>query len=236
MIDLGPAGLAAAFAAGFVTFLSPCVLPIVPGYLAFVSGLGVAEQTVLRRSVVVRTAGFVAGFSAMFIALGAGAALFGDALLAQRRLLETVAGAFLVLAGLVFLGVRLPLAVARERRFHLRTQVGPLTPVVAGVAFAVGWTPCIGPTLAGILALSAADARPAQGAVLLGAFSLGLGVPFLISGLAVDRALGVTGAMRRHSRMVGRTAGALLVVFGLLLATGALARLTARLAGVGIEV
>ncbi len=236
MIAFGPVGMAAAFAAGFVTFLSPCVLPIVPGYLAFVSGLGANEQPAQRRTVVVRTAGFVAGFTAMFVALGAGAALFGDVLLTHRRVMEVIAGAFLILAGLVYLGVRLPLAVVRERRVHLRRRVGPIAPVLAGIAFAVGWTPCIGPTLAGILTLSAANASAAQGAVLLGTFSLGLGVPFLLSGLAIDRVLGMVGALRRHSRVVGRAAGTLLVVFGVLLATGTLARIGGRLAGIGIEV
>lgn len=236
MIAFGPTAILAAFAAGFVTFLSPCVFPLVPGYLSFVCGMTFDELGAETRRVATSTALFIAGFATMFIGLGAGAAWFGDVLLTNRRSLEIVAGAFIILAGLVFAGVHLPMAVYRERRFHLRGRLGPVTPVLAGVAFAIGWTPCVGPTLAAILALSAGNASPGQGAVLLAVFSLGLGIPFLVFGLLFTRALGVAQAMRRHWRQVSVASGALLVVFGMLLASGTLATITGELARYGLEI
>jgi cytochrome c-type biogenesis protein len=234
--SFGPAAFLAAFAAGFVTFMSPCVFPLVPGYLSFVCGLTFDELGSQTRKVVLSTAAFVGGFAAMFIALGAGAAVFGDALLTNRRSLEIGAGLFIILAGLIFLGVRLPMAVYRERRFHLRERLGIFTPVIAGIAFAIGWTPCIGPTLAGILALSAGNGSPPQGAILLGVFALGLGVPFLLFGMLFTKALGLAAAMRRHWRQVSLASGGMLILFGVLLATGELGRITGQLARYGVEI
>lgn len=177
------------------------------------------------------TAAFVAGFGAMFVALGAGAAWFGDALLGNRRVLEVVAGIFIVLAGVVYAGLPLPRALLAERRLHVRGERGTiLTALGAGVAFAIGWTPCIGPTLAAILALSAHGGEPAKGAVLLGVYSLGLGMPFLLFGLAFTRMLGLVQALRHHWRLVAVGSGTLLVAFGLLLATHQLSLLTRALA------
>jgi cytochrome c-type biogenesis protein len=230
MLDFGPAAFAAAFAAGFVSFLSPCVLPLIPGYLSFVSGVGFDELGARPRRVTVATAAFVAGFGAMFVALGAGAAWFGDALLSQRRLLEVVAGVFIVLAGLMYAGAPLPRALLAERRARIGRASGAFTPALAGVAFAIGWTPCLGPTLAAILALAAGSGSANEGAVLLGVYALGLGVPFLLFGLAFTRALGLARGLRRHWRLVSLGSGSLLVVFGVLLATGQLVRLTTQLA------
>jgi cytochrome c-type biogenesis protein len=227
--ELGPAGLATAFAAGVLTFTSPCVLPLVPGYLSFVSGVGIDELGARPRRVTITTAWFVAGFAAMFVAFGAGAAWFGASLIEHRRPLEIVAGIFIVFAGLVVAGVRLPIRLLQEKRVHVGRVGGPIGPLLAGIAFAIGWTPCVGPTLAAILALSAAGASPEQGAVLLAVYSFGLGVPFLLFGLAFTRALTLVTALRRHWRVVGVASGALLVGFGLLLATGQLLELTARL-------
>ena len=230
MLEFGPAAFAAAFAAGLLSFTSPCVLPLVPGYLSYVSGVGVDELGARPRRVAITTAWFVAGFGAMFVAFGAGAALFGDVLVRHRRPLEIAAGAFIVFAGLVFAGVRLPINLLREKRLELPRATGPFAPALTGVAFAVGWTPCVGPTLAAILALSAGGASPEQGVVLLAVYALGLGVPFLLFGLAFTRALSVVRAFRRHWRLVGVTSGALLVGFGVLLASGQLFQLTTRLA------
>jgi len=230
VIDFGPAAFLAAFAAGFLSFSSPCVLPLVPAYLSLVTGLSFDELERNTRRVVPSTAAFVLGFGAMFVALGAGVGWFGDALISNRRALEIAAGVFIVFAGLVFAGAQLPLTLLREKKLSLPRGRGPLTPVLAGVAFAIGWTPCVGPTLAAILALSAGSASPTQGAVLLAVYALGLGVPFLLFGLLFTRALALTRAVRRHYRTVAIASGAMLVAFGVLLATGELTRITSRLA------
>ncbi|HVC86050.1 MAG TPA: cytochrome c biogenesis protein CcdA [Gaiellaceae bacterium] len=231
MAHFGPAALAAAFAAGFVSFLSPCVLPLIPGYLSFVSGVGFSELGAETRRVVSSTALFVSGFAAMFVALGAGAAWFGGALLENRRSLEIGAGIFIAVAGLVYAGMPLPRALLAEHKLEMpRRGSRTVTPVLAGVAFAIGWTPCVGPTLAAILALAASDGHPAQGAVLLGIYALGLGIPFLLFGLAFTRSLGLVHGLRRHWRLVSMTSGAMLFTFGVLLATGELVRLTTQLA------
>jgi cytochrome c-type biogenesis protein len=229
-LELGPAGLAVSFAAGFVAFSSPCVLPLVPGYLSFVSGLGFDELGARPSRVAVATGAFVAGFMAMFVALGAGAAWFGGALLANRRPLEIASGAFMILAAAVIAGLRLPRVVLAERRLHAGGPGGPVTAVLTGVAFAAAWTPCIGPTLGAILTLSAAGQAPAEGAVLLAAFSLGLGLPFVVFGLAFTRALGLVRALRRHYRTVALASAAALATVGALLVTGDFVRWTAQLA------
>jgi cytochrome c-type biogenesis protein len=229
VIEFGPAAFATAFAAGFLSFTSPCVLPLVPGYLSYVSGVGVGELGAQSRRVAVTTAWFVAGFAAMFVALGAGAAWFGTVLIEHRRALEIGAGIFLVFAGIVFAGIRLPLTLLREVRPPWPRIGGPLAPSLAGVAFAIGWTPCVGPTLAAILALSAGGSTPEQGAALLGVYALGLGVPFLLFGLAFTRAIVLVRVLRRHWRAVNVASGLLLVGFGVLLATGELSQITSRL-------
>jgi len=230
MIRFGPGAFAAAFAAGIVSFVSPCVLPLIPGYLSFVSGIGLDELGARPRRVVGQTAWFVLGFGVMFALLGAGAAWFGNALLVHRRSLEIAAGAFIVLAGLIYAGLPLPTLLLAERRIHIhRERTGPLTALAAGVAFAIGWTPCIGPTLAAILTLAAGEGHAEQGAVLLLVYALGLGVPFLVFGLAFTRALGLARVLRRRWRLVSVVSGSLLVAFGVLLATGELIRVTASL-------
>jgi cytochrome c-type biogenesis protein len=231
-MHFGPGALAAAFAAGFVSFVSPCVLPLIPGYLSFVSGVGFDELGAQPRRVTKATALFVLGFAAMFVAFGAGAAWFGGVLLENRRTLELAAGIFIALAGLVYAGVPLPRLLLAERRLHgpSRSGGGVVTPTLAGVAFAVGWTPCVGPTLAAILALAAGEGHPAEGAVLLAVYALGLGLPFLLFGLLFTRSLGLVRALRRNWRVVSLASGSLLIAFGVLLATGELVRLTTRLA------
>lgn len=232
MIELGPTGLVVAFAAGVVAFTSPCVLPLVPGYLSFVSGVGFDELGSRPGTVARSTAAFVCGFTAMFVALGAGVAWFGTALLANRRALEIAAGIFVILAALTFVGTPLPGILSRELRLLSVHTGGAGLPAAAllGVAFAVGWTPCVGPTLAAILTLSAGAGGAVEGAVLLAAFSLGLGLPFLAFGLAFTRSLGLVAWFRRNRRVVSVASATLLIAFGVLLITGQLVETTARLA------
>jgi cytochrome c-type biogenesis protein len=232
VIELGPAGLALAFGAGIVSFTSPCVLPLVPGYLCFVSGVGFDEVGDHPRRVALSTSAFVLGFTAMFVALGAGVAWFGDALLANRRPLEIAAGVFVIVAAITFAGLPLPRLLSWERRPRLDQLRGGGLPgaVLVGVAFAIGWTPCVGPTLAAILTLSAGGGDAGEGAILLAAFSLGLGLPFLAFGLGFTRSLALTRWVRRRWRVVSMASAALLVAFGALLVTGDLVEVTARLA------
>ena len=230
MIELGPAGLAIAFAAGVVSFTSPCVLPLVPGYLSFVSGVGFDELGDRPRRVTTSTAAFVGGFTAMFVAFGAGAAWFGSFLLENRRPLEIAAGIFVIVAAITFVGLPLPRLLSSERRLASRPGGSIPASGLTGVAFAIGWTPCVGPTLAAILTLSAGGASATEGAVLLAAFSLGLGLPFLLFGLAFTRSLGLVRWLRRRWRIVSVASATVLVAFGALLISGDLVRLTTRLA------
>jgi cytochrome c-type biogenesis protein len=229
-IGLGVGGLALAFAAGLVSFVSPCVLPLLPGYLSFVSGVGFDELGARPKRVATLTGTFVLGFTVMFVLIGAGTAWFGNAILANRRTLEIVGGAFLIVAALVVVGIRLPRVLTMERRLSMGNGGTLATAGLAGVAFAIGWSPCIGPTLGAILTLSlGSSSGPADGAILLAAYSLGLGLPFLVAGLAFTRALGVAAWVRGHWRAVSIGSAALLAGFGGLLVSGELFRLTQQL-------
>jgi cytochrome c-type biogenesis protein len=225
-------GLAVAFAAGFVSFASPCVWPIVPAYLSFVSGVAFSEVEEQTGRVVAATACFVLGFSAVFVLGGVGAGVLGGELTRHRRGLEIVAGVLVVVMGLVMLGVAGTGFLQRERRFHLRNRPAGLGgAAVAGVAFAVGWTPCIGPTLTAIIGVAGESGHAASGALLLAAYSAGLGVPFLLAGMFFSRYVSGIAPLRRHSGTMMRVAGALLIVTGLFLASGELTTLTRSLAG-----
>jgi cytochrome c-type biogenesis protein len=223
-------GVLAAFAAGFVSFASPCIWPVVPAYLTYVSGVAFADLGDQTGRVTRATAAFVLGFGAVFTLVGAGVGVAGGAFLHHRRGLELVAGLVVVAMGAVLLlggGTRL---LAREHRVRLAHRpAGPIGAAVAGVAFAVGWTPCIGPTLTAILGLAASSGHAGAGAILLAAYSVGLGVPFLLTGLFFTRAMGALRPLRRHSGTAIRVAGALLVVAGVLVASGELTTLSRNL-------
>jgi cytochrome c-type biogenesis protein len=228
-IDLSAVGLATAFAAGFASFVTPCVLPLVPAYLSVVSGVAHEDLGANTRRVTLATAAFVGGFTVAFSALGAGVGWAGSALLAHRRPVEVVGGIVMVVMGLALLGFGARF-FGREWRIHRRTERATLSAAaLLGFVFAIGWTPCIGPVLAAILTF-AAQSGPAQGAALLVAYSLGLGVPFLLAGLATSTTLGALGVFRRHGGLVVRVGGAIMIGAGLLLATGELTRISAQLA------
>lgn len=224
MSEVGPdVGWALAFAAGLLSFLSPCVAPLVPGYLSFLAGsagLGAPASRGETERVVTVSVLFVLGFSAVFVVLGAGAALFGSALEAFRPRLNQLAGAVMIAMGLLVSGlVRVPFFY-RERRLHLIDRpYGPLGTVALGMAFALGWTPCIGPILASILFYAGTVEQVERGALLLLAYSLGLGVPFVLVGLGWSRALGMLNWAKRHAQALSFGSGALLVGLGALFLT-----------------
>ena len=290
-IHADPLGLLVAFGAGMLSFLSPCVLPLVPAYLSMVSGLSAAELAGLERSpapaaalpVPVTVGGpvaapvggpgslgaaappapaaapgptppapeelrrvrsrllrgilaFIAGFTVVFTILGASASALGRLFLTHQRALETVSGVLIVAFGAVLVamaaGLSLPMAVSGERRFAVRPSVlGAWAPPVMGMAFAFAWTPCIGPVLGSVLALAAGTGGSAAGGIaLLLAYSLGLGVPFLLSGLAFGRMTDVLARVRTRLRLVDLVGGAILIGFGLLLLTGNVDIISAHIA------
>jgi cytochrome c-type biogenesis protein len=225
------AALAAALAAGAASFLSPCVAPLLPGYVAFVAGGSAGHE----RGALPRALGFVAGFVLLFAALGATAAAFSRELAHSRALLELASGLLVALLGMAmaFDQQLVPPSLAARLQQRSSGLGAPATAVAAmpvGAAFAVAWSPCIGPALAAILAIAAGGADPAWGATLLVVYGLGLGVPFLLAAVALDRVGSISRRLRRHARAIRVTGGLLLVVLGIAIATGGFGEVTARLA------
>ncbi len=235
-MSVGTAGYTAAFAGGIVSFLSPCVLPIVPPYLSLITGLDVAQLRQGGRihvgQILRQTGLFIAGFSAVFIGLGLSATSLGRTLAENQGVLTRISG-LVVLSMALYLLVSLVVSVPvleREARFHPKfTKYGMFAAPVAGAAFGFGWTPCIGPVLASVLAVAATQSEATQGGALLTAYSLGLAVPFLAMGLAYGRLLGVLSWVRRHTRGVTLTSGLLMAAFGVLLAVDRLTWVTSQL-------
>jgi cytochrome c-type biogenesis protein len=218
--------LAAAFAAGLFSFVSPCVLPIVPGYLSFMSGVNVARfkdggapGDVVRR-VFLMSLAFVLGFSTVFVALGAAATLMGALLQQHKRTLGVIGGVVIVVLGLHTSGLfKIPWLLAEKRASVQSRPLGLLGAYVVGLAFAFGWTPCIGPILGAILVYASQQETVGQGIVLLAAYSAGLGIPFLLSALAVNWFFKASGGLRKSMRAVEIVSGVLLIGVGLLLVT-----------------
>jgi cytochrome c-type biogenesis protein len=279
-ITADPLGVLVAFGAGILSFLSPCVLPLVPGYLSLVSGLSATELSggrAQRRQRVLVTSGpalspagpvgvpaphatpaarrpmgpllrgillFVAGFTVVFVALGAAASGLGEALGSHKQALITASGGVVLVFGLVLVASSLPAGVwtrlggrvsgrvgwlLGERKLHLRPEtLGTWAAPVMGMAFAFAWTPCIGPVLAAVLTMAEARSTLAGGVLLLFAYSLGLGVPFLVAGVAFDRLTGFYGRARRRLALVQVLAGLVLVAFGAILLAGDLGWLSAQ--------
>ncbi len=216
-----PLGILVAFGAGIVSFVSPCVLPLVPAYLGMVAGVRAGELPSDGRKLVRPTLLFVAGFSIVFVLLGAGASSIGSALITHRRGLEEFAGALTVAVGLLLVSGVSPRLLATEKRFHASpAALGGWAPPVMGAAFAFGWTPCIGPVLGAVLSEAAARTTLAGGMLLLAFYSLGLGVPFVAFGVASAKLVGVTGWVRRRYRLIAVGAGLVLAAWGALMVAG----------------
>lgn len=230
------APFALAFVAGLISFTSPCCLPLMPGYVSYVSGVASDASTSGEGSVALRSRTmlsavlFVQGFAITFTLMGAAASELGGLLLRNRLVLERVAGVFVIAMGLATIGLlRLPF-LYRERRLDLaRIRPGPAGAIPLGMAFAIGWTPCIGPVLASILTAAATVDGAWRGAALLFAYSLGLGVPFLLLALGVSRSGRLFRWFRRHGRAIEVLGGSVLVLMGVLMITGAWIRLFAPL-------
>jgi len=227
--SLNVATLLIAFLFGGLSFLSPCVLPLLPGYLSMMSGYSAQEiadgDTSSRRMLRVSLL-FVAGFTAVFIGLGATATSFGRSLLQNSSLFNTIGGWLIIVLGL-FIAVTaiwnptMLMPFMRERRMEVRpSRLGAWAPPVMGVAFGFGWTPCIGPTLASILAIAATQGTIAEGMILLGFYGLGLGVPFIVFALGIDKLYGALTWFRRNLKPITVISGVLLALFGVLMVTG----------------
>ncbi len=227
--------LLVAFSAGLLSFLSPCVLPLVPSYVTFVTGLSLDDarevsRPQVRRSAVVHSLLFIAGFSLVFVALGASATAAGQFFREHQDVIRRIGGVLVVLLGLHLLGfLRVPFLNV-DKRLHLRDRpVGYAGALLVGVAFAAGWTPCIGPILGTILTLAATTERVGTGVLLLVVYALGLGIPFLLASTATSAFLTVSARFRRFLRPVSFVSGALLVCVGVLIFTNYLAILSGYL-------
>jgi cytochrome c-type biogenesis protein len=223
-------GLPVAFVAGILSFLSPCVLPLVPSYVSFITGLSLDELGQRRWLALTHALLFVSGFTIIFLALGASATQLGRLLNQYQVWLERIGGLLVIFFGLYLMGVIRLGALARERRFHLQDKpLGYLGSLLVGLAFGAGWTPCIGPILGAILTYAAVETSLREGMTLLLAYSLGLAVPFLVAALAVERFIEWFRRFRRFIPLTTRLAGGILVLVGLLLVTGYFTMLAAWL-------
>lgn len=231
MLELSGIGLIAAFLAGAVSFVSPCVLPLVPGYVSYVAGHTAGtmdiEPSDRRRQAISMGLYFVVGFSTIFIVLGASATALGQMLLSYRYELNFVGGAIVILFGLFMIGMAKITMMQREFRFHLSVPGGrPLSAYVLGLAFGFGWTPCIGPILGAILTASAASATVPEGVALLAIYSAGLGFPFLFAAAFTDRLTRRLRTIGQIGRRLHQVAGLVMVAMGIAMMTGQLSALS----------
>ena len=239
MSDAGSISLAMAFVAGLLSFLSPCVLPLAPSYVTFVTGMSLDElsggnRRGARRQAALHAALFILGFTLVFMALGATATFFGAALRRLLPALQQVGGVVIVLFGLYLVGVLRPGFLMRERRVHLaRRPTGRAGSVLVGMAFGAGWTPCVGPVLASILLYAGMQGTMGEGLLLLLVYALGLGIPFFVAAVAVNSFLAGVRLLRGRLAVIEKVAGALLIVVGVLLASGHFTVMSNYLAGFG---
>jgi cytochrome c-type biogenesis protein len=232
MIDLTLGGI---FIAGLISFISPCVLPLVPPYLCYMTGISLDElstagansKAAIRRRVTTSSLTFVLGFTTVFVLLGATASVIGQFISQHLAWLSVIAGVIIILMGLHFLGVFKISALYREARFNMNAKpAGPLGSYIMGLAFAFGWTPCIGPVLAAVLFVAGAEDTVGQGAAMLAVYSLGLGIPFVIAALFSGAFLGLMTRFRHHIGKVEKAMGVLLVLTGILFITGQMANMS----------
>jgi cytochrome c-type biogenesis protein len=222
----------AAFSAGLISFLSPCVLPLVPGYISMISGFSLDQlktkenDASLFRIVLLNSIMFIVGFSITFILLGASASWIGQILAARMSLLRQLSGLVLIVFGIHLTSLFKINFLYRDKRFHnVEKPRGFLGALVLGLAFAFGWTPCIGPILAGILTIASTKENVTEGMFLLGVYSAGLGIPFLLTSVALNRFLSFYGRFKKHFHAVEVVSGALVIAIGVLIMTGSLTRL-----------
>lgn len=216
---------------GLVSFFSPCVLPLVPGYLSYVTGVTGTDLAEARRGRMTAGAAlFVLGFSAVFVSSGALFGYFGWTLQEHRATLTTILGVLMILMGVFFLGL-MPWFTQREFRLHKRPVAGLVGAPLLGALFGIGWTPCIGPTLAAVNALAAQEASAGRGALLTLAYCLGLGLPFILTAIAFRKALGAFAWVKKHYAWVMRIGGGMMIVTGVLLLTGAWDSMVATMQG-----
>lgn len=231
----------AAFSAGLLSFVSPCVLPLVPSYISYITGLSVEqlasveERTRHRRAIILNSLVFIAGFSSVFIAFGASASLIGQALITYQDYLRKLGGVIIILFGLYLLGLFNLNWLQMEHRMHFRTRpAGYLGSFLIGVAFAAGWTPCVGPVLGTILLYASTTDALSQGVWLLAFYSLGLGVPLFLTALGIDRFLAYFKGLREYLGAVSTISGVLLVVVGVMVYANSLTLITGMLERAGI--
>ncbi|MFW6160419.1 MAG: cytochrome c biogenesis CcdA family protein [Acidobacteriota bacterium] len=225
-----------AFSAGLISFLSPCILPLIPSYLAFITGISLDELSTgeslrkVRKIVIVNCLLFILGFSLIFVALGASATFIGKFLSYNIRWLEIAGGVVVIILGLHFAGLFRLRFLEREKKVHFQEKpLGFLGTVVVGMAFGAGWTPCVGPILGAILTMAATTQNVTQGIVLLGVYSTGLGLPFLVTGIIIQRFFEYFSSVRKYFKAITLAGGILLIILGVLLLTGYFSSISAYL-------
>jgi len=221
------------FSAGFLSFISPCILPLIPSYLAFISGVSIEELTQgnfksARLGVILNSVLFILGFSLVFIAFGASATFIGKILLQNKRIIEIIGGIIIIILGIHFTGLIRFKFLEREKTIHLtKKPLGYLGSFLVGTAFAAGWTPCVGPILASILTLAASTQNVMKGIIMLSFYSLGLGIPFFIAGLLIHKFFEYFKTIRKHFKVITVIGGIFLILIGIMLLSGAFSLINA---------
>ena len=215
--------LTIAFGAGLISFLSPCVLPLIPGYISYISGESLGDIVEKQKKVVLKTILFTVGFSLVFISFGATASFIGNLLLENSNSLRIIAGIIIIIFSLQLMGVLNLNLLNKEKRFQTKNYSNNLFfPVIVGAAFGFGWTPCIGPVLGSILTLAAIESSIAKGIILLSFYSLGLAIPFILSGYGISKFLAFSKNFRKNIRLVSISGGVILLITGILILTNKL--------------